>query len=358
MTILLGIAAGIVVLIILYLLLGKKKNQDAADAAPEAKEEKNADYASKKFRAGLSVRMRNIIILSVLLIISLGWSFLAVKKVKKQHTRLVEEKAQVLREQDSTFTLTLEEPKVREKLAKLKEEAALNNKVILFGDNSTKSLEYFFDTADRYSDPLVFDFGQSESGTVKTDKEVTYNTYVITGKGTYNQILNFVNQIEVQPPFYSVESMALSILGAEREGTVEFSMELRAYSTAKGTYIEQIPLLPVKNRNMRYNPFFPGLHGVIPRDDAEFLSLLDVEDGKLIALTRDRAFVRTNSTGVIRMLSVGDQVRYGILKRIDWENQQAVFEVNRFGVAEPFRLSLEGAIQTNIPQEDDGFGEE
>jgi hypothetical protein len=352
MTVLLGVAAGVVVLLILFLLLGKKKQKAAEEGSTENAKGKDADYASKKFRAGLTTRMRNIIILSVLLVASLTWATLAVRKVKHEHTNLLGEKARIEHERDSTFTLTLEEPKVREKLAGLQEESSLNNKMMMFEDNSTKTLEYFFDTADRYTDPLVFDFGHSETGTVKSDKEVTYNTYVITGRGSYNQILNFMNQIEMQPPFYSIESFALNIQGADKQGSVEFSAELRAYSTAKGTFVDQIPLMPVKNRDMRYNPFFPGLHQPIQYDDEKFLSQLDVEDGKLIALTKERAFIRTTSTGVIKMLSVGDLVRYGIVKRIDWENQQVVFEINRFGVAEPFRMGLEGAVPNSSPIED------
>ena len=51
----------------------------------------------------------------------------------------------------------------------------------------------------------------------------------------------------------------------------------------------------------------------------------------MIGITPDKIFVRTTNEEII-ILVPGDKVAYGYFDRIDWEEQTAVFKINRTGV--------------------------
>ena len=54
-------------------------------------------------------------------------------------------------------------------------------------------------------------------------------------------------------------------------------------------------------------------------------------------ICKSSVFVKTNK-GLSR-LKPGDKVLYGKLSRIDWENQEAIFKLNKHGISENISLT-------------------
>ncbi len=329
------IFAVVVVVVFLFLMMRSSKKKGGGDGGSEQDE-----YIIASYRSGTNYKFRNFIILIVILFAVLGWWFFTNKKLKKENLHLTEEKQKLEEDLRKTQSEIMKQPELEAQLDRIREEVSLNNKVMLKEDTSTKTLEYLFYLADKYGSYMHFDFGLSESGADKDDPTIRYNKYVLTGKAFTDQIYSFIDQLERQPPFYAVEGIALEALPPDQKGKVDFSVELTAYFTEDGTPINRIELYEGKPRKLAYNPFFPRIHSPVISDDEEFLQQLDLDNCSVVALSPERVFLRNNSSGIIQIFNVGDRVRYGYLESIDWANQEAVFRLNRYGVAESVRMKL------------------
>jgi|GEM_PF-1451601 len=324
-------AVVIIVFVIASIFMGKKKKEDGGQTE---------EYTIANYKSGKNYKFRNMVVLIVLLVAVIGWWLVSSQTLKKKHKALTARKAVLIAREDSTRVQTLRKPEVEERLIQIKWEDELNNKIMMRDDSTTRSLEYFFELADRYATYLHFDFGLSETGVAQGDTLVKYNQYIITGTAFMNQVYAFIDQIERQAPFYSLETVALESLPAEEKGKVKFSLELRAYYTADGTPIENIDLKNYEKRLLAYNPFLPRIHSELKTEDEELLSLFEIENGTLVALSTERAFMKDNGSGIIHIFNIGDPVRYGYLENIDWATQQAVFRIDRYGIPEQVRVGL------------------
>ncbi|MCD4830110.1 MAG: hypothetical protein K8R90_11840 [Candidatus Cloacimonetes bacterium] len=331
---LLILGAGVLVVFVIASILMNKKKKESSDGQGE-------EYTIANYKMGKNYKNRNMILLSLLLLAVGTWWFLSSRSLKKTTQAKTARKAVLVAREDSTHTQTMRLEGVEEQLIQIRWEDELNNKIMMRNDSSTRSLEYFFKLADHYATYLHFDFGLSESGVAEGDTLVRYNEYFITATAYMNQIFAFIDQLERQAPFYSIETVAFESLPADERGKVKFSLQLRAYFTENGTIIEKIDLENYERRLLTYNPFLPRLHSPItPEEGDGIISLFEIQNGRLIALSIERVFMKDSSSGIIHIFNIGDQVRYGYLENIDWPNQQAVFRINRFGIPEQVRVSL------------------
>jgi hypothetical protein len=111
---------------------------------------------------------------------------------------------------------------------------------------------------------------------------------------------------------------------------VSFRMNLRAYFNKDlPQTIENTNLRNLKPQYLVYNPFFKRIHE--PRLDPDQELFANVDYIRIIGMTPEKIFVRTTSEEII-ILVPGDKVAYGYLDRIDWEEQSAIFKINRTGV--------------------------
>ncbi|MFW5791094.1 MAG: hypothetical protein ACOCVU_00395 [Desulfohalobiaceae bacterium] len=187
---LLILAAGVVVVfVIASILMSKKKKEDGGQGE---------EYTIANYKSGKNYKVRNMIILSLLLVAVGTWWFLSNRSLQNKQEALSARKQVLTAREDSTRVQTLRKDDVEERLLQIKWEDELNNKVMMRDDSSTRSLEYFFELADRYATYLHFDFGHSESGVAEGDSLVKYNEYIITGKAFMNQIYAFIDQLERQ----------------------------------------------------------------------------------------------------------------------------------------------------------------
>jgi hypothetical protein len=325
-----------------YLLLNKPKDDENANAPIE--KIKKDEKPSKASGDSLDNKTRNIIILFIILISILSVIFFVHKRTVRMHKNTVTMLTKLNTELDAFQVQEQKKEAVEKELNRVREEVFFNNKQLPIIDNPTQSLKYFFSIADKYAGSMHFDFVLADSGFVEADKNVRFNKYVIAGNAYMNQIFSFIDQLERQPYFYTIESIAVNALTADEKGKVMFSLEVYAYYSNDGVNPEELGMQKLKKRRLAYNPFYPRIHQPITYDDEEFLRLLDIEGAEVVALSGERIFIRDANNGIIRGLNIGDRVRYGYLENIYWDKQEAVFRLTRYGVPERITKKL---VHTN-----------
>lgn len=338
------IFAGVIVGVwYVFIMISEKNKNNNSDEENEVKEDlksQEKDYSFSASGEKINKRTRNLIILIIIFLAIVGLTYWNYKRLDKKQQLLLKEKEKIKKELEDSNTQLMRVDIVNENLLKIEEEVFLNNKIMMKEDTPTGTLSYLFDIANKYAGFLHFDYGLSESGIKTKDSKVFYNQYILTGKAFINQIFLFLDQLERQPAFYTIESLALNIMNISEEGRVQFSIELRAYYTATGKNLANIKLRKNKVRRLSYNPFFPRIHEKVDKKDDDFLDLLDIESVDMVALSPERVFLKSRNNGIIKILNIGDRVRFGYLENIDWLRQEAVFAVNRYGVQERMRLAI------------------
>ena len=337
-TVLIVVAIITIILIIVLSLFGKKDENKGEKA--KISKFKNEYRIEASYYSGISKNKLNLIILSIFLVVLILTEFFVIRMVKHKQNVLKIQKNKYSQKLQSISNKIVAFDEIKKEFKKLKEESSLNNKIIPKTDSPTLTLNYFFNLTDKYSNYMHFDFALSDSGATKIDKTVKFNKYVLTGKSYLNQIYNFVDQIERQPKFYTIESIALNALDADKRGKIEFSLEIMAYySEANNNKIPKISKL--HKRHLSFNPFYPRIHSPILPQDSLFNSLLDINMAQLVALTDAQAFIKDLQTGLIFSFKIGDKVKYGELDFIDWKQQRVIFKINRYGLTEKQYMYIE-----------------
>jgi len=347
-TVLIIVAIITIILIIILSLFAKK--DEGQNEKPKASKFKNEYKIEASYYSGISKNKLNLIILSVFFVILAISEFFVIRTVKHKENILEIQKNKYSQKLQSISSKIVAFDEIKKEYKKIKEESSFNNKIIPKKDSPTLSLNYFFNLTDKYSNYMHFDFALSDSGVVKIDKSVKFNKYVLTGKAYLNQIYNFLDQLERQPKFYTIESIALNALDADKRGKIEFSFEIMSYySQANNNKIPKIAKL--HKRHLNFNPFYPRIHSPVLPKDSLFISLLDVNMGQLVALTDAQVFIKDLQTGLISTLKIGDKVKYGELDFIDWKQQRAVFKINRYGLTEKQYMYIEKTGVINLEKE-------
>ena len=293
------------------------------------------------YKKGLDYKTRNFIILLCLLALTIVVSVLINKNLKRDFEKINVEKAK-LRTELSIISGQLDsDGPLRARLIELREELFLTDTIMPNTNNSTITLSYIFDIFQKFRNSFYFNFRMIGSGQVESDKDVHYNRYNISGSAYVNLLFVFIDQLERQPAFFTIENIELSSSQPESQGKVNFSIELNAYYTKTGTSFDQIPLRDLRERNLIFNLFFPRVYDPFARDDEHDDTLLDITDIIISGFTQDRVFIRNRKTDLLNVLYVDDPIKYGKLNQIDWHSQEVVFRINRTGLPQEIRLPLQ-----------------
>ena len=126
------------------------------------------------------------------------------------------------------------------------------------------------------------------------------------------------------------------------QNELAFNLSLFTYFNKNGIPYEELPFMNLKYKNVSSHPFKPKIHE--PEIDEEELFYVDIDKAKILGLTKKNIMIE-DSKGNVSFLSVGDKVAYGYLQKINWEDQFALFNVNRIGVP------LEKKLYVNIDNE-------
>jgi len=232
------------------------------------------------------------------------------------------------------------EESLREQLEELKEEQFLSDKLMPDFNNTTITLSYIFDIFQKYSTNFHFNYMMDHTGVVEEDEDVHFILYNMSGYAYINLLYVFLDQLERQPAFYTIEKIELGTQPPEEQGKVSFNIDFKAYYAKDGAVPhEEVALKDLRERRLVYNIFYPRIHQ--PIDSDEIREKLDISEIMVVGMTQERVFIRNRRTGNIQVMYPGDEIRYGSLREIDWINQEVVFRISPSGLAEEIRLQIE-----------------
>lgn len=170
----------------------------------------------------------------------------------------------------------------------------------------------------------------------------SYDIYKIKGEGFFPTIHKFIWYLERGPQIYKIKKLSLrGVENREIDSTrtyivVPFEMELWALFTE----IEDVPTIRRTLRSVRAshvrNPFIPFIYRNLPMNSE---GLLEAERATLKGILPGQAFVEDHA-GQVHVLQQGDKVYLGYVSKIDAENNQVRFILNKGGIVERFTLKL------------------
>lgn len=279
--------------------------------------------------------IRNTIILAVTLIVMLGggWLFLHFTYASdlERLEQIVVDKEREMRDYDQTASL------YNETLRELTRQHYIrdNHPKELFQNHRSGRI---YDFLIRLNEGISFtNFNYSVRDSV-TRNQYGIVTVLIRGEGEYRNLNNFIHRIEHSSPITLINSLQISNINElGRLSQVRFDMELQIY-------YNRDPNLNMRKRmnlaahlgNIGHNPFYPLIHPVPPNER----NLVDVDNSTLLGMT-SRFILLRDQGGVLRRMTVGDQVYLGRLHTIDTQSQEAVFHLNRGGIFDRVRLTLD-----------------
>lgn len=287
----------------------------------------------------MSYQARNILVLSIFIIlIILVGGYLSFYHYPKKIDKLTKQIKNLDRQVKGISGVDAQIKVVEKKLKEWEKKLASLDKVVL--PNVTPDMTYaYLNRILNYAGVFKFDMVYSRT---RKAKNYSYNVYSIKGEGYFDNIYNFVWYLERGPYIYRIKK--LSLRGVERRDKetqkpqiiVPFEMELHAlYANIKDLPPVKRNLSDVRVRYVR-NPFLPYIFRNLPPNVE---GLVDVERAELKALLPGKAFI-VDHNGQLHVLKEGDRVYLGYLTKIDLENNQVEFTLNKGGIVEKFVLKL------------------
>lgn len=286
--------------------------------------------------------IRNTLILLVLLVIVIMGGCIGNASSSKKLEELEKERAELVKRVSNLkkeMSLSSSQDQLEDVLKELEKKTSESNKLIALEDNPTITYRYLMDICNKYCPAMIFDFRQAKSGKII---ETSYNEYTITGEVPMKSLYAFIYQIENQPRLYTVESINVREQSLDSDNKLNFSLTLRTYFYEDGVEIKDIPVRSLGSENIRYNPFFPGIHKPLRSEKEE--KYLNVDGAILTGLTPNMAFL-SGKDGMVKTLSPGDKVAYGYLWRINWEEQSVTFRINKIGITTKKTIYMRKGVQ-------------
>lgn len=287
----------------------------------------------------MNYKLRNIIVLSIfVLIISLvgGYFYFYYfpQKIHDINTKIqdLDQKIAALQgidEEIAQVKTLLEKQKLR--LSRLDKQLA--------SSGSPAETYQYINTILKYSGIIDIDLLYQFSNQTENYR---YDVYKIKGEGFFPNIYKFLWYLERGPKIYKIKKLSFrGVENREIDSTrtyivVPFEMELWALFTE----LEDAPKIKRTLHNVRSyyvrNPFIPYIYRNLPMNSE---GLLEVERAELKGILPGRAFIE-DYTGQVQVVSEGDKVYLGYVYKIDAENNQVVFILNKGGIIERFTLTL------------------
>jgi len=293
----------------------------------------------------LSYKLRNIIVLGVLCVLLCGISGYIVFYHYPAQIKDAEKKIASLRKEIVSLEGIEQEYNNIDKIIKEKEQRLANlDKRVVPAVTPAESYRYLISILE-YSGMLDFDIlfqGTSEG------KGYKYNVYNIKGEGPFYVIYEFITYLEKGPLFYKIERLNLRMVESKDKETMMYQIIIPFEMEIWALFADVQDLPPIKRTlaSVRVpqatNPFYPFIYNNLP---ANADSLPEVERADLKAIVNDRILL-SDADGVIHDLKEGDRVYLGYLRRIDADNNEAEFILNKGGIVEKFSLYLRFGEET------------
>jgi hypothetical protein len=174
------------------------------------------------------------------------------------------------------------------------------------------------------------------------DKNFFLYEYKLTGSGFFNEVFRLIYSVEKSKELKKITTVNLgNLIKTDEEGIplflVNFEMNAQVYFSSDNRFA---PEEFVENNLWSgpiYDAFYPLIRNEIPPNVDE---LLDVQGGKLLALIPEGAFI-ADTHGNTYLVWEGEQVYLGYLTKIDYEENNVSFILNKGGIIEKVTLELD-----------------
>nr|MDK2851609.1 hypothetical protein [Candidatus Cloacimonadota bacterium] len=280
---------------------------------------------------------RNTLVLASLLVFTGIVSFGILNRAGQKLQQKQQETQEIQTQIDDFSAMVANREALEKEYQKQMAMASQQSKVILQTDNSAISYDYLLQILKWLNKDLIYDFALS-------DQTNEYNEYVISGRSHYMDIVHFVRLLEYQRALLTIEDLTLTADSAAHSDTVSFSMIFRTHYEDDGVPISELGYKSIPRSVASYSLFRPKYTETLPEMSSQDPRLVDIDNSTLIALSEDRAFVR-DSRGLIRILTLHDEVLWGYLYKIDHREGAAIFKVNKYGFEENQILYLSKGIE-------------
>lgn len=290
----------------------------------------------------MSYKLRNTIALAVIiLIVSLFGGYMTMfyqpnkiaanlKEAKKIEAQLQDNSAQIAAIEQNQAIL-------RETLHRW------NNRVkeISSSDVSSQTYGYLSDIIDE-SGAQQLKMNLALTGT-KSEGNIGYNTYKITGTSEFPNIFRFIWLLENGRKLYKIKNLVLisSEEGADSlerpQISMQYDMDIEAYFTTEATLGMPVMRPDSAPQPIMSNPFQPS---VFQKTPANTRKLVDVDKVSLKATANGKALVM-NEDGKLITLQVGDEVFLGKVTNIVTREGVVEFVLNDGGILRTKRLTIQ-----------------
>ncbi len=242
----------------------------------------------------------------------------------------------------------------RDSLHQLWEKSA---KKILNTEEPAFSLSYINWLIRTHNLALDFDFYLNDK---KTKNEYTVFTYTLNGEGDYRNFCALVWHMTRNPLLYHIKSVTMRRSDNDPK-LVNFIVMFEGYSMNKDWEVKREVAMAATSFNWEaefshdaFESLFPPVIELKPEPKLapksvveappkpkEPPGLVDVETVTLLAITKDKAYLRAKD-GKVVPLKVGDQVRRGRMTRLEPSRNQAEFQLEtESGSSRIFQLTIE-----------------
>jgi hypothetical protein len=172
--------------------------------------------------------------------------------------------------------------------------------------------------------------------------------YNIKGIAEFNDLFRLLYAIEQSKELKKITKGDLNnFVEVDHDGLphylVNYNFKVKVYFSDSDTYASAKYRENSLKSNSLYNIFFPLIRDEIPPN---IDNLLDVQTAQLLALIPDGAYV-ADASGKTHLLWEGDEVYLGYLTKIDYNNNEVKFVLNKGGVIEKITLKLEQNLAEN-----------
>ncbi len=174
------------------------------------------------------------------------------------------------------------------------------------------------------------------------DKEFSVYEYKLSGSGFYNEIFQLIYSIEHSKELKKVTTLSAgNLIKTDKESMpmflVNFELNTQVYFSNDSRFAPKEFVENDLRTGPIYDAFYPLIRNEIPPNVDE---LLDVQEARLLALIPEGAFI-ADSHGNTYLVWEGEQVYLGYLTKIDYENNNVNFILNKGGIIERINLVLE-----------------
>ena len=277
---------------------------------------------------------RNTLVLASLLIVNCIGGFLMLNHSQKKLEVRQEENTNLKSQINSFRALVTNRDSLEAEYELQKFIASQQSKEILQKDDQVVTYDYLLKILNWMGKDIIYDFALSGQ-----ELEKNYNECVISGRSDYMDLVHFTRMLEHQRALITVEDITLAGENVAHSDTISFSMILRTYYANEGVPANEVSYKPLARGVQEFQLFKSKIWEGLPMLEEKDYRLIDVELGNMVGISESRVFMR-DARGIIRILSIGDEVLWGHLWKIDYREGMAIFKLNKYGFEENYILSF------------------